>query len=497
MTKKESRPPQGPTSQVGDFRVRRARPSDRDAIFEMSKHIWGGNDYMPLVWDNWLNEKTGALLTATVDGRPVGTTKVTLLSPGEVWLEGLRLHPDYHGLGLSKLIHKATFREAARLNPRSVRYATWIGNEASRRIAEKNDFWQIARAGWMWGKTARRSPVRSRVATVKDLDSVVRFIHGSDCYEAMGGVAGSGWTFHQLSRRRIRQLITHGRVLVLPRRGAPRSVAIYDTGKVDDEVCLGFADGPGEDIAAFARDVLRIAADAGREKASAMLPMGRAVELVHAAGFNEWQPVRAVVYELGARGIRRGDEKLEGVLNRTLQANESDLLDLFADFLVERAPVSLARENARDFVARHLLPDTDRQLVGLTRNVFHSLRGETLHTIMRGVVDHLQTRHGLAADAMTASKSRITVKHLGRRIAVVRATPTAIELTLGPRFGACFSRDIKLRAEEVHVDEKTLDRTSGRSESVRLVLTKEAHIAGATRAIDIIMKSAARRAASR
>ncbi|MCK4679512.1 GNAT family N-acetyltransferase, partial [bacterium] len=118
----------------------------------MSKHIWGGHDYMPLVWDRWLAEKKGALLTVTVDGRPVGTSKVSLLAPGEVWLEGLRLHPDHHGLGLSKRIHRATFREAAKLNPRTVRYSTWIGNEASRRIAEKNDFWQIARTGWMWGK---------------------------------------------------------------------------------------------------------------------------------------------------------------------------------------------------------------------------------------------------------------------------------------------------------------------------------------------------------
>jgi len=497
MTTKKCTTSPSSTSSVEDFRVRRARPEDREPIFEMSKHIWGGNDYMPLVWDRWLDEKAGALLTVTVDGRPVGTTKVTVLSPGEVWLEGLRLHPDYHGLGLSKRIHRVTFREAARLNPRTVRYSTWIGNEASRRIAEKNDFWQIARAGWMWGKTGRRPPVHSRVATIKDLDPVVQFVRGSGCFEAMGGVAGAGWTFHQLSRRRIRHLITRGRVLVLPSRGAPRAVAIYDIGKIDDEICLGFVDGPGEDITTLARDVLRIAADTGREKASAMLPMGRLVELVHAAGFNEWQPVRAVVYELGARGILKGRERLESVLNRTLQANESDLLDLFADFLVERAPVSLARENARDFVARHLLPDTDRQLVGLTRNVFHSLRGETLHTIMRGIVDHLQTRHGLAADAMTASKSRITVKHLGRRLAVIRATPKTIELTVGPGFGACFPRNVNLRAEEVRVDSKTLDRTSDLSESVRLVLTNEAHIGGATRAIDIIMKSAAGRKKAR
>jgi len=151
------------TATKDNFSVRRARPGDRDAIFEMYTHIWGGHDYMPLIWDRWLAEKKGAFLTVKVDGRPVGTSKVTLLAPGEVWLEGLRLHPDCQGLGLSKKIHQATFRAAARLNPRTVRYSTWIGNEASRRIAEKNDFWQIARTGWMWGKSRDVPPFTAAV----------------------------------------------------------------------------------------------------------------------------------------------------------------------------------------------------------------------------------------------------------------------------------------------------------------------------------------------
>jgi RimJ/RimL family protein N-acetyltransferase len=152
MSPRKRMPRTTATAPKSGLSVRRARPEDREALFEMSTHIWGGHDYMPLIWDRWLADKKGALLTVKVDGRPVGTSKVTLLAPGEVWLEGLRLHPDYQGLGLSKSIHGATFREASRLNPRTVRYSTWIGNEASRRIADKTGLWQIPRTGWMWGK---------------------------------------------------------------------------------------------------------------------------------------------------------------------------------------------------------------------------------------------------------------------------------------------------------------------------------------------------------
>ena len=493
MSPRKRRSSRTGTAPKKGFSVRRARPADRAAILEMSRHIWGGHDYMPLVWDRWLAEKKGALLTVAVDGRPVGTSKVSLLSPGEVWLEGLRLHPDYQGLGLSKRIHRATFREAAKLNPRTVRYSTWIGNEASRRIAEKNDFWQIARTGWMWGKIGKLSPVKGRRAADDDLDTVVRFVHGSSCYEATNGVAGVGWTFPELTRRRIRHLLSLGRIVVFPRRGAFRAVAMFDIGKIDDDVCLGFVDGPDEDITVLAKDILRIAADTGRDEASAMLPMGRIADLVHAAGFDEWQPVRAVVYELGARGFSSEHEPFEDVLNRTLRSNESDVLDLIADLLMERAPVALAKENVRDFVTRNFIPDTDRQLVGRTEGFFLALFTDTLRTILRGTIEHLHARHGLAGDALTATDRVVTVKHRGRRLASVRARAASLHLTLGPGFGPCFPPDLKLSVSETRFDGRTRDRSSGRYESVTLVLTEKSHIKGAARAVDIIMKSAAPR----
>ena len=493
MSPRKRKPRTTATAHKNGLSVRRARPEDREALFEMSTHIWGGHDYMPLIWDRWLADKKGALLTVKVDGRPVGTSKVTLLAPGEVWLEGLRLHPDYQGLGLSKSIHRATFREASRLNPRTVRYSTWIGNEASRRIAEKNDFWQIARTGWMWGKARRRSAIHGRRAADDDIDNVVRFVRQSSCYEATNGVAGVGWTFPELTLRRIRRLLSRGQVLVLPRRGELRAVAMFDIGKIDDDVCLGFVDGRDDDITLLARDILHIAADTGRDEASAMLPMGRIADLVHAAGFDEWQPVRAVVYELGARGFSAENEPFEDVLSRTLRSNESDVLDLIAELLMERAPVGLAKENVRDFLTRNFIPDTDRQLVGSTQPFFEALRTDTLRTILRGTIEHLHARHGLAGDALTTTGRVIRVEHRGKRLASVRARAASLHLTLGPGFGPCFPPDLKVGASEIRFDAGTRDRSSGRYESVTLVLTEKSHIKGAMRAIDIIMKSAATR----
>jgi len=221
-----------------------------------------------------------------------------------------------------------------------------------------------------------------------------------------------------------------------------------------------------------------------------MLPMGRLVDLVQAAGFDEWQPVRAVVYERGARGLSRSSETFEEILTRTLQASDTDILDAVAGMLLERAPATLSRENVRDFVARNLIPDTDRILIACTQGFFEALRTDLLRTILRGVIEHLYQHHGLVGDAMTATNRAITVKHRGRRLASIKARVSSLHLTLGPGFGPCFARGIRARADDIRFDARTRDKKSGRYGSITLVLTERSHVEGAGKAIDIIMKSA-------
>jgi len=491
MTPRKKTRPSRARSGAVRFAVRRAKASDREPLLEMAKRVWGGHDYMPLVWDSWLADRKGVLLTATANGEPVGVAKISELSPGEVWLEGLRLHPDLQGRGLSKRIQSAAFREAMKLNPKSVRYSTWLGNEASRRIAEKNGFWLIARTGWMWGKSRADWRLRSRVATSRDLPSVISFIESSACHAATNGVAGVGWTFPELNRRRVRQLLSRGQVLVLPRKGKIRAVAAWDIGKVDNDVCLGFVDGSDEDVQRLAGDVLRIAADTGRSEASAMVPLGRITGLVADAGFDEWQPVRAVVYEWGARGLGRGEESFEGMVERTLRANESDVLDAVAQLLADRAPAPLARENVRDYVSRHLIPDTDRILIASTQSFFEALSSDTLRTVFRGVIEHLHYEHGLGGEAVAASLRVARVMHRGKVLARVRGRRDALELTLGPGFGHCFRTGATFGADDAWHPKGSRAR-SGKHEAVTLVLTGKRHIAGARKAIDAIMKSAGR-----
>lgn len=490
MSPRKSRSSKG--AEPTKLAVRRARAEDRDAILAMSRGIWGGSDYLPLVWDRWLADDKGLLLTATLDGRPVGMSKITLLSPGEVWLEGLRLHPDLQGRGLTRQINRVAFREVMKLRPRSVRYSTGAANVVSRHLGERRGFWQVARTHWMWGRARRNGPIRGRVAKPRELDELIAFVRDSECYRSTSGLFAIGWKFPELTRRRLGALLSKERVLVSPRRGKVRGVAVYEIGEIDRDICLGYIDGPTEAIASLARDVLRTAGMIGHKEASAMLPAGRIARTVRAAGFNRILPVEAVVYELGARGLPRGGDSLDSVLWRTLRTNEDEATDLLAGFLTERAPVRLEQQNVRDFVARNIVPDTRRDVLGALQPVLYGLASWSLRGAFAGIVERFVLGHGFGGESIRIRKSGVSFWHGGKRIADVRAAKRSMTLTLGPGFGACFSPRLGSGREWVTFPKESFDRRHGRYAAVTMRLTGPAQIADALKAIDAIMKRAAR-----
>jgi GNAT superfamily N-acetyltransferase len=75
--------------------VRPALPRDKADVAEFTKFIWDGHDYVGRVFPYWLEDPQGQLFAAEYAGKCVGTAKVSLVAPGEWWLEGFRVDPNY------------------------------------------------------------------------------------------------------------------------------------------------------------------------------------------------------------------------------------------------------------------------------------------------------------------------------------------------------------------------------------------------------------------
>lgn len=85
------------------FFIRTLTHEDYNDIYDICKNIWDGSDYLPAVFHQWVDDNGGFFgIVEKATNKVVGVDKFTVLLDGTGWLEGLRVHPDYRGKGLSK-----------------------------------------------------------------------------------------------------------------------------------------------------------------------------------------------------------------------------------------------------------------------------------------------------------------------------------------------------------------------------------------------------------
>lgn len=125
-----------------EITVREAKSDDLDDLAEISRSTWDGHDYLEQVSGNWLKES--GFYVGEIAGKVIGCGKITTL-PGEVaWLEGLRVHKDYKGRGLGRILSDELLRIATMKKEsgefKNIEFSTYINNIESISMAEKQGF---------------------------------------------------------------------------------------------------------------------------------------------------------------------------------------------------------------------------------------------------------------------------------------------------------------------------------------------------------------------
>ncbi|UCG36783.1 MAG: GNAT family N-acetyltransferase [Candidatus Bathyarchaeota archaeon] len=132
-------------------KIRRATASDKQDILEISRHVWEGHDYLPLVIDDWFKDLNAHVLGIQVDDHLVAVANLRLIENGQTgWMEGLRVHPDYRGRGFANALTDRIVRMAKDLAVKRLRYTTSSENEASLKVAAKFRFAKILEKSVFW-----------------------------------------------------------------------------------------------------------------------------------------------------------------------------------------------------------------------------------------------------------------------------------------------------------------------------------------------------------
>jgi hypothetical protein len=284
--------------------IRTARRSDREAVASFCARIWEGHDYLPRVWDQWLEDPFGAFLVAELDGQPVGTDKITVLGPGEVWLEGLRVDPLQRSKGIAHALNVKAMQIIAGLKPTTIRFSTVYDNRASRYMGERMGFRLIFRCQRMLAEALEEDLPRGMLGGERDVDDIMAFLHKSPNFRRMQGQFAWGWTFKTLDRHFVERVVAENGALITWRGKRIAGLALYLRQRHGPKATLGFIDGDRQEIVNLAGQ-FRIAA--GRRGCKQLLTMvqEKLVPLLSTAGFRQEEPIHVVIYELSGERLQK------------------------------------------------------------------------------------------------------------------------------------------------------------------------------------------------
>ena len=131
---------------ASDLILRPVRPADRERIVEITRDVWEGHDYIPRVFDDWVEEASAAFQAVEVDGVVVGVQRMRPYAHGLVWYEGLRVATSHRRRGIARSMLESAIAESREQGFRGMRLAT--GNPDAVPLFESVGFKRLIDVRW-------------------------------------------------------------------------------------------------------------------------------------------------------------------------------------------------------------------------------------------------------------------------------------------------------------------------------------------------------------
>jgi len=251
-------------------RIRKARPADKAPILEISKKIWGGHDYLPSVWDDWLADKNARFIVAAVSGRTVGCARARLQTNYVAWLEGVRVHEQYRGLGIAGKLNHSLLEWAKRKGARVARLSTSSSNRASREHLKKIGFPVIQTFQRLESTRGLRVKPAGVTASRGSAKALWNWLRTRPNVAENHAMYSDGWTWYPLTLQTLKKLMSQGRVFTMIREKQVKACCIF----IDEDraLTMGFVAGERGDVVKLARMLRFMMFRKKREKLRVLLP---------------------------------------------------------------------------------------------------------------------------------------------------------------------------------------------------------------------------------
>lgn len=248
-------------------------------MLRITKGVWEGTDYVPFLWQRWLEDTSGYLCVATWGDRVVGLQHAGVQPDGTAWLEGIRVAESMrgHGIGGAMLQHGLAWARDAGCSV--VRLSTSSENPSSIRLAGKAGMQVVARFEVLSGPPSpdAKSVLPVRLAHPGDLEALkMKLLHEWNRDDTTAFYT-EGWTAYRLSAERIDLLVAVHAVVLVEQNGI-QAVGIATASPGRPVLRLGYLHGSLEAKTSIAACLQLQAHEAAVEQIRAILPSDRDLE---------------------------------------------------------------------------------------------------------------------------------------------------------------------------------------------------------------------------
>ncbi len=127
---------------MSELNIRIAIMDDIEDIAAISRTTWDGDDYLEKKARRWIRDSS--LYAGELDGKVVGTFRLSEMPEGVLWMEGLRVHKDYRNRGYGRQLADASFETGKKIigsgKAKCMEFSTYFKNAESIHISISQGF---------------------------------------------------------------------------------------------------------------------------------------------------------------------------------------------------------------------------------------------------------------------------------------------------------------------------------------------------------------------
>lgn len=279
---------------------RPALPCDTADVKEFCKFTWDGHDYVQYAWDSWLADPEGILAVAEYAGHAIALAKVTLLAPGQWWLEGFRVDPKFQGQKIGSHIHNYVDTWWLEHGGGVVRLMAGSQRVQVHHLCEKFGYNKIGEVAGFVASPLDESLDSFQLMHEDEILEAIKYAESSSTISLGDSLIDLGWRFVTPNPTTFRELIKE-KLAWWWRGREGLLLAWVDEGEPSEEdrlLAIGLTVCQTDMLPEFLMDVRKMAAQLGYDQAFWIVPQQENVEtILRQTGFERLWDRNVFVYE--------------------------------------------------------------------------------------------------------------------------------------------------------------------------------------------------------